>query len=178
VFPIRGQDDVPSLMQRLSCISSFFKAHWFSRMWANLEYAFCMRACVLTSDNCILFWNGAEETCDSFSLFRHHAAQETREIDTQMSLILPPHLHNQYQHQRQGYTALGPPAYRRLSAGQGHDLTYGEALEHLSRLDCRTYHDRIIAMAGMLPIGSYRDTTLRIPKDSATACLWIATACL
>ena len=178
MFPIRGQDDLPSLMQRLSYISSFFKAHWFSRMWVNLEYAFCKRACVLTSDNCILFWNGAEETRDSFSLFRHHAAQEAREIDMQMSLILPPHLHKQYQQQRQGYTVLGPSAYRRLSAGQEHDLTYGEALEHLSRLDCRNYRDRFIAMAGMLSIGSYRDTTLRIPKDAAAACLWIAKACL
>ncbi|KAE9365596.1 hypothetical protein N431DRAFT_488713 [Stipitochalara longipes BDJ] len=178
IFPISGEENVPNLMHRLSCISKFFSARWFKRMWVNLEYAFCQRACVLTSDNCILFWDGAKETRDSFSLFRVHAALEGREIDMQMSLILPPHLYSQYKQQTQSYTILGPSTYRRLKTGNGDNLTYGEALEHLSRLDCRDYRDRFIAMAGMLSIGSYRDTTLAIPKDDAAACLWVAQGCL
>lgn len=178
MFPAHGEDNAPSMMRRLDCISNFFSAHWFKRMWTNLEYTYSQRACILTSDHHVLYWDGAELTRDPFALFRDHAVAEAREIDIQMSLILPPHLHAQFQKQKQSYTTVGPSTYRRLQAQSGYNLNYCEALQHISTLECRSYRDRFIAMAGMLSIGSYRDTTLTIPKDAAAACLWVAQECL
>lgn len=175
MFPAPGEDNVPSLMHRLSCIRKFLSARCFKRMWTNVEYTNSKRACILTSDHCILYWDGAELTRDSFALFREHAQLEAREIDIQMSLILPPHLYTRYKREGQSYSTIGPSTYRREI---GQHLTYCEALEHISRLECRDYRDRFIAMAGMLSIGSYRDVALAIPKDAVSACLWIAQECL
>jgi len=180
MFPrLGGADDhVQGQLRRLSCIDAFQNSRWFKHMWVNLEYAFCQRACVLTSDDRILYWGGSGQTRDSFSLFRLHARLEKREVDMQMALLLPPEAHREYQ-RISAKNSSGLAVYARLGVnGGGKHLTYGEALEQISMLDCREYRDRFLAMAGILSIGSYRDIALQISPDTVQACLWVAKGCL
>lgn len=155
-----------SSREALESIAQFFQSHWFRRLWVALEYMSCTRACLMVENNTII---PVRQDLESFTPIMDFLRDRNKDLVIKES---------ESSNETRGSYPLAANNVGVIRVYEPKLRILGEMYHLVSRLECRTYRDRFIAITGLLGLGDYTENVKQIPSETTAACHWVAMKCL